>query len=160
MEQTITVRFVCDILEWNWTDIQLSHNFPTLTPLSVNRIPRLHLTFTMGNTQGISNDFYFLTDPQKHHVLEECMAKESISWAMVAHDAAHRVNDHEFLNDLIEGHMNGTTVLPSTPLPNTGTAKRVKISASAVKRTLVFPDYCDTPEKRAVSYTHLTLPTN
>ena len=76
------------------------------------------------------------------------MAKESISWAMVAHDAAHRANDHEFLNDLIESHMNGTTVLPSTPLPNTGTAKRVKISASAVRRTLVFPDYCDTPEKR------------
>ena len=148
MEQTITVRFVCDILEWNWTDIQLSHNFPTLTPLYVNRIPRLHLTFTMGNTQGISNDFYFLTDPQKHHVLEECMAKESISWAMVAHDAAHRVNDHKFLNDLIAGHMNGNTVLPPTPLPNTGTAKRVKISASSVKRTLVFPDFCDTTDKR------------
>ena len=148
MEQTITVRFVCDILEWNWTDIQLSHNFPTLTPLSVNRTPRLHLTITMGNTQGISNDFYLLTDPQKRHVLEECVAKESISWAMVAHDAAHRVNDHKFLNDLIAGHMNGTTVLPSTPLPNTGTAKRVKISALTVRRTLVFPDYCDTPEKR------------
>ena len=101
MEQTITVRFVCDILEWNWTDIQLSHNFPTLTPLSVNRIPRLHLTITMGNTQGISNDFYLLAPQQQRHILEECMANESISWAAVSLDAAHRVSDHEFLNDLI-----------------------------------------------------------
>ena len=148
MEQTITVRFVCNILEWNWTDIHLSHNFPTLTPLSVNRTPRLHFTITMGNTQAISNDFYCLSPPQQRQILEECMDNESITWAAVSTDAAHRVSDHEFLNDLIESHKNGTAVLPSTPLRNQDVVKRAKISASPVKRAIVFPDGCDTPDQR------------
>ena len=78
MEQTITVRFVCDILDWNWTDLQLSHNFPTLAPLAPNRKPQLDLTFTMGNTQAISDDFYCLTSLQQRTILEECMDDESI----------------------------------------------------------------------------------
>ena len=124
MEQTITVRFVCDILDWNWTDLQLSHNFPTLAPLAPNRKPQLGLTFTMGNTQAISNDFYLLPPPQQQQILEECMHHKSISWSQVAYDASHRLTDEQFLVDTIKRHKNGTAALPSTPLPNPDGKKR------------------------------------
>ena len=128
MEQTITVRFVCDILDWNWTDIQLSHNFPTLAPLAPNRKPQLDLTFTMGNTLAISNDFHLLPPPQQQQVLEECMLHESISWSQVAYDASHRLTDEKFLAAAINRHKNGTAALPPTPLQNQGTNKRPKTS--------------------------------
>ena len=148
MEQTITVRFVCNILDWNWTDIQLSHNFPTLAPLSANRSLRLHLTITMGNTQAISNNFYLISPPQQQEILEEYMHNKLISWAAVSTDAAHRINDTEFLVNLIESHKNGTAALPSTPLPSLEGKKRAKISASPVRRAIVFPDGVKTPDQQ------------
>ena len=148
MEQTITVRFVCDILDWNLTDIQLSHNFPTLAPLAPNPKPQLDLTFTMGNTQAISNDFYLLSPPQQQEILEECMDNVSISWAAVSSDAVHRINDTKFLVNSIESHKNGTTALSSTPIPSPDGKKCAKILTSPVRRANVFQDRIETPEQR------------
>ena len=115
MTQTITMRFICNILEWNWTNILLSHNFPNLTPLSVNLAPRLHFIITMGNTVAITTNYYWLIPPQQKQILEACMHHEPITWATVLSKVYPAVKDQQFLADLIESHKNGTAVPPATP---------------------------------------------
>ena len=114
MALTITVRFICYIFKWNWTNIHLSHNFPILISLSVNLAPQLQFPITMGNTNAITNNFYCLTDQQQRKILESCMHHESITWARVAALASLRVKDQQFLTNLIKSHKNGTAV-PTTP---------------------------------------------
>ena len=146
MAQTITVRFVCNILEWNWTNIHLSHNFPNLTPLSVNCTPKYRFTITMGNAFSATSDFYCLTSQQQREIIEACMLHESFTWA---------TKDREFLANLNEIHKNGTAA-PTTPAPqNQGTSKHPKVRVTTDKRKPVaFPSFADTPAKR-VLYTEM-----
>ena len=65
MDRTIVVQFVCDILWWDWSDLELSHKFPILAPFSVNRIPEYYFTSSIGKMVSVIKDFDNLSPLQK-----------------------------------------------------------------------------------------------
>ena len=101
MDRDICVRFVCDILWWDWSDLELSHKFPNLSPLSVNCITEYYFTSTMGSMVSVVKDFDNLSPLQKKGLILSCIQHEGITWKKVVERLSPDIKDPKFLMDMI-----------------------------------------------------------
>ena len=159
MDRTIVVRFVCDILWWDWSDLELSHKFPILAPFSVNRIPEYYLISSFGTMASTVKDFDSLSPLQQKGLVVSCIKHKGITWKKVLEQLAPNIKDPRFVVEMIAHQKEAARSQEDSQqfhyqYPQQRPNKQAKVTPEKKKSPAV-PDSIDTDPIRVLFETYL-----